>query len=171
MTNLLNIKIRDILDLINTAQYLNEALHMAASDSGLTRTATDALQALSGEIDNKLHVIEDRLEEVIDDVESQGAALVAVKKVVDGDALLAAVRAEKARRQSAEEANAESEETGRRYPPDLGELETDICHLSHLVDTLCDLQFEDGNPERCNALLWIVRDQASKCKDMFEGKA
>lgn len=103
MTNLLNIKIRDILDLINTAQYLNEALHMAASDSGLTRTATNALQALSGEIENKLCVIEDRLGEVIDEVESQGAALNAVKTVVDGDALLAAVRAEKARRKEVEE--------------------------------------------------------------------
>ncbi|GLR51812.1 hypothetical protein KYK30_21940 [Shinella yambaruensis] len=64
MTNVLSIKTGDILDLINTAQYLNEALHMAASDSGLTQPATNALQALSGEIDNKLRIIEDRLNEV-----------------------------------------------------------------------------------------------------------
>lgn len=58
-----------------------------------------------------------------------------------------------------------------RYPPDLGELETDVRHLYHLVDTLCDQQFEDGTEERCNALLWVVRDQAKKCKDALEGKA
>ncbi|TAA61887.1 hypothetical protein [Shinella sp. JR1-6] len=103
MTNVLSRNIGDIVDLLHIVQHLNEALRMAATDSGLTRTATDALQALSGEIDNKLRVIEDRLEEVIDEVETQGAALNAVKTVVDGDALLAAVRAEKARRKEVEE--------------------------------------------------------------------
>lgn len=57
-------KINDIIDLLNTAQYLNEALHMATSDSGLTTDATNAIQALAGEIENKLLVIEDRLTEL-----------------------------------------------------------------------------------------------------------
>ncbi len=61
-------KIGDIIDLLNTTQYLNEALHMAASDSGLTTTATNALQSLAGEIDNKLRIIEDRLEELKEDL-------------------------------------------------------------------------------------------------------
>lgn len=61
-------KIGDIIDLLHTAQSLNEALHMAVSARGLTTTVTDALQSLAGEIDNKLRIIEDRLEEVAEDL-------------------------------------------------------------------------------------------------------
>jgi hypothetical protein len=57
-------KISDIVDLLNSTQGLNEALFMAAGDSALTRAASNALQALSGEINNKLLVIEDRLNEL-----------------------------------------------------------------------------------------------------------
>lgn len=103
MTNVLSIKTGDILDLINTAQYLNEALHMAASDSGLTRPATNALQALSGEIDNKLRIIEDRLNEVREQIADQEKTLLAIGRHSDAAAILAAVQSEQARRKNAEE--------------------------------------------------------------------
>lgn len=45
------------------------------------------------------------------------------------------------------------------------DLEGDLRHLYHLLDTLCEHQF--GAPEfdrdRCDALLWIARDRAEKC--------
>ncbi len=65
MSNL-SIKVGDIVDLLNKAISLNEALHTAASDSGVTGYATDALQAVSGEVDNKLRIIHDRLEELLE---------------------------------------------------------------------------------------------------------
>lgn len=95
-------KLGDIVDLLHTAQYLNEALHMATSDTSLPNSATNALQALCGEVDSKLRTIGDRIEEVAGEVEFQEKALEAVKKAVDGDALLASVRAEIARRKAKE---------------------------------------------------------------------
>jgi len=59
-------KIRDVADLLATTRYLNEAVFMAASDGSLTTDATNALQALSGEIDNKLLIVRDRLEEILE---------------------------------------------------------------------------------------------------------
>lgn len=52
----------------------------------------------------------------------------------------------------------------------LEDLESDIRHLYHLLDTLCDQQFGVGamdpdQRERCDALLWIARDRADMCKN------
>lgn len=47
----------------------------------------------------------------------------------------------------------------------INELESDIRHLYHLLDTLCDEQFGATDHERCDALLWIARDRAAKIKD------
>jgi len=48
----------------------------------------------------------------------------------------------------------------------LYELESDLRHLYHLLDTLCDEQFGAPDRERCDALLWIARDRAEKvCTD------
>lgn len=47
----------------------------------------------------------------------------------------------------------------------LSELESDIRHLYHLLDTLCDTQFNVCDRERCDALLWIARERAQKIKD------
>jgi hypothetical protein len=57
-------KISDVEDLLTTVKYLNHALFMSAADSGLTTDSTNALQALIGEIENKLLMIGDRLEEI-----------------------------------------------------------------------------------------------------------
>lgn len=46
----------------------------------------------------------------------------------------------------------------------LAELEVDICHLFHLLDTLCDMQFNVHDRERCDAILWVTREHARKIK-------
>ncbi|MBD9592707.1 hypothetical protein IB270_07670 [Ensifer sp. ENS05] len=58
--------IRDVVDLLATVRYLNEAVFMAAADSSLTTDATNALQALSAEIGNKLLFIDERLDEILE---------------------------------------------------------------------------------------------------------
>lgn len=45
------------------------------------------------------------------------------------------------------------------------DLDHDLRHLYHLLDTLCDIQFGDFDRDRCDALLWIARDHAKKCKE------
>lgn len=95
-------KVGDIIDLLATVGYLNEAVFMAASNSRLTRDATNAIQTVVGEINSKLLAVGDRLEEVADEVEFQQKALEAVKKVVDADALMASVRVEIAKRRTME---------------------------------------------------------------------
>lgn len=47
----------------------------------------------------------------------------------------------------------------------IDDLESDIRHLYHLLDTLCDTQFNVSDRERCDALLWIAREQAVVCKN------
>ncbi len=48
----------------------------------------------------------------------------------------------------------------------LTELESDLRHLYHLIDVLCDEHFGANDRERCGALLWIARDRAEKiCGD------
>jgi hypothetical protein len=59
-------KLGDILDLVNAAQSLNEAIFMAAEHHSLTRPATSALQTVSGELDSKLRVIEERIDEIME---------------------------------------------------------------------------------------------------------
>lgn len=59
-------QIRDVADLLTTVRYLNEAVFMAASDCSLTTNATNALQALSQEIENKLLFIGERLDEILE---------------------------------------------------------------------------------------------------------
>ncbi|HWL04236.1 MAG TPA: hypothetical protein VNQ99_04785 [Xanthobacteraceae bacterium] len=40
------------------------------------------------------------------------------------------------------------------------EIESDIWHLYHLLDTSIDLLMNENNPVRLAALLWIARDRA-----------
>lgn len=44
----------------------------------------------------------------------------------------------------------------------------EIANLYHLIDTICDQQYEAGDRSRIDALLWIARDQAKKCKELME---
>ncbi|TKT78399.1 hypothetical protein [Aquamicrobium sp. LC103] len=46
----------------------------------------------------------------------------------------------------------------------LAELESDIRHLYHLLDTICDHAFGAVDRERCDALLWIARERADKVR-------
>ncbi|KQS84152.1 hypothetical protein [Rhizobium sp. Leaf386] len=64
MTKDINHRLGDIVDLLATVRYLNEAVFMAAADRSLTRDATNAIQAVSGEIDSKLLAVEERIEEI-----------------------------------------------------------------------------------------------------------
>lgn len=100
--SLAHAKLGDIVDMLATVRYLNEAVFMAAADTSLTNDATNAIQSVVGEINSKLLAVGDRLEEVADEVEFQQNALEAVKKVVDADALMASVRAELAKRRAME---------------------------------------------------------------------
>lgn len=59
-------KLGDIIDLLATVRYLNEAVFMAAGSGGLPTAATNAFQAVAGEMDSKLLAAEERLEEVIE---------------------------------------------------------------------------------------------------------
>jgi hypothetical protein len=59
-------KLGDIIDLLATVRYLNEAVFMAASNSALTKDATNAIQAVAGEMDSKLLSAEERIEEVME---------------------------------------------------------------------------------------------------------
>jgi len=56
-------KILEIADMINTAKNLNRALFMACGDVK-DRYAVNALQALSDEIDERIEIIRDRVEEL-----------------------------------------------------------------------------------------------------------
>lgn len=49
----------------------------------------------------------------------------------------------------------------------LSDLESDLRHLYHLLDTICDTAFGAGGHaerERCDALLWIAREHADKVR-------
>jgi hypothetical protein len=69
MSNPQHIKLGDILDLINEVQSLNEAIFMAAEHHSITKPATGALQAVSGELDSKLRVIEERIDEMMEAID------------------------------------------------------------------------------------------------------
>ncbi|NRF12613.1 hypothetical protein [Agrobacterium pusense] len=56
-------KLLEIADMINTAKDLNRALFMACGDVK-DRYAVNALQALSEEIDERIEIIRDRVDEV-----------------------------------------------------------------------------------------------------------
>lgn len=60
-------KLSDILEMVCTAEDLNEALFMAAEHSSVTKAATGALQSVSGELDNRLRVIKDALHELMEE--------------------------------------------------------------------------------------------------------
>lgn len=90
--------IGDVIDLVDMTRHLTEALFMATSDGGLSKHATNALQALIDVIDKNLVEISDRLETVSEAAEFHQKALQAVTKVIDVDQMMSAVRAEIARR-------------------------------------------------------------------------
>lgn len=56
-------KLLEIADMINTAKNLNRALFMACGDVKDT-FAVNALQTLSDEIDERIEIIRDRVEEL-----------------------------------------------------------------------------------------------------------
>jgi len=56
-------KLHEIADMIITAKNLNRALFMACGDVK-EKYAVDALQALSDEIDERIEIIRDRVDEV-----------------------------------------------------------------------------------------------------------
>ncbi|MBP2611396.1 hypothetical protein [Agrobacterium pusense] len=59
-------KLLEIADMINTAKNLNRALFMACGDVK-DRFAVNALQTLSDEIDERIEIIRDRVEELGED--------------------------------------------------------------------------------------------------------
>ncbi len=69
MSNVQRTKLGDLIDLVNAAQSLNEAIFMAAEHHSLTKPATGALQTVSGELDNKLRVIEERIDEMMEAID------------------------------------------------------------------------------------------------------
>lgn len=59
-------KLGDIIDMLTTVRCLNEAVFMAADSSSLTVDATNAIQAVLGEMESKMRAIEDRIQEVME---------------------------------------------------------------------------------------------------------
>lgn len=60
--------LRDIVDLLASVRDLNEAIFMAAEHHSLTKSATGAIQIVSDALGNKLGVISDRLDEILEGV-------------------------------------------------------------------------------------------------------
>jgi diacylglycerol kinase family enzyme len=58
-------QIIDIADIVNNVRALNHAVLMAASGDGVSREAADAIQSVCDEINNKLLVARDRIEEMV----------------------------------------------------------------------------------------------------------
>ena len=56
-------KVLDVENILNTARNLNDAMFLAAAGLA-SRDDTNALQAIADEINNKLLIIGDRLEEI-----------------------------------------------------------------------------------------------------------
>ena len=56
-------KLLDITDMVNTVKYLNNALFMAAGDVG-DMNKTNSLQSVCDEIESRIGVIVDRIEEL-----------------------------------------------------------------------------------------------------------
>ncbi|RVH37646.1 MULTISPECIES: hypothetical protein [Sinorhizobium] len=61
-------KIMDVADILATVRYLNEALYMAAGGL-MNAEATNALQAVASEIEDKLLDVRDRLDEVREEMQ------------------------------------------------------------------------------------------------------
>ena len=59
----LSIRIGDAQDILATVRYLNEALYMAAGGL-MNAEATNALQAVASEIEDKLLDVRDRLDDI-----------------------------------------------------------------------------------------------------------
>lgn len=64
MSSILSIKISDVEDMILSIRNLNEVLFMAAGHPNVIGEATGALQAVCDEINNKLLVVADKIEEI-----------------------------------------------------------------------------------------------------------
>ena len=60
-------RMADITDMIHTVKHLNNALFMAAGDVG-DMTKTNALQSVCDEIESRIGVIVDRIEELRDEL-------------------------------------------------------------------------------------------------------
>ncbi|ASP55474.1 hypothetical protein LOF18_19705 [Sinorhizobium meliloti] len=58
----------DVADILATVRYLNEALYMAAGGL-MNAEATNALQAVASEIEDKLLDVRDRLDEVREEMQ------------------------------------------------------------------------------------------------------
>lgn len=56
-------KLSDITDMIHTVKHLNNALFMAAGDVD-DMTRTNALQSVCDEVENRIGIIVDRIEEL-----------------------------------------------------------------------------------------------------------
>jgi hypothetical protein len=61
--SLVSRKISDVEDILSSVRFLNEAVFLAASGLGTTEHM-NAIQAVCDEIENKLLIVGDRLEEV-----------------------------------------------------------------------------------------------------------
>lgn len=58
-------------------------------------------------------------------------------------------------------------DTAEESTPALEDIASDARQLYHLIDTLCDQQFgatDAQQRERCDALLWIVRDCCARLR-------
>lgn len=57
-------RLDDAQEMLATILHLNEAVFMAAGSPDLTKHATNAIQAVSNEIENKIHILRDRIAEI-----------------------------------------------------------------------------------------------------------
>ncbi|WP_139015592.1 hypothetical protein [Ensifer aridi] len=64
----LHTRIGDVEDILATVRYLNEALYMAAGGL-MNAEATNALQAVASEIEDKLLDVRDRLDDVREELQ------------------------------------------------------------------------------------------------------
>ncbi|MDX0581959.1 hypothetical protein GOD01_03385 [Sinorhizobium medicae] len=64
----LSIRLGDLSDILATCRYFNEVLHMA-SGSLMNIDATNALQAVSSEIEERLLTVRDRLDEIREELQ------------------------------------------------------------------------------------------------------
>ncbi|MDX1222395.1 hypothetical protein GOL85_11735 [Sinorhizobium medicae] len=68
VTPSLSTRVGDAQDILATVRYLNEALYMAAGGL-MNAEATNALQAVASEIEDKLLEVRDRLDEVREELQ------------------------------------------------------------------------------------------------------
>lgn len=67
-SNLTARRLGDAQEMLETILHLNEAVFMAAGSSDLTKHATNAIQAVSNEIENKILILKDRIEEIREEI-------------------------------------------------------------------------------------------------------